>query len=93
MAQAGPPLSAWVGSLTRACRSGEYQPVGLSTTHLVRQAILGGAGLLECHLFIEAYASVVVRSLRERRAPDEELTGVRRLLGRLRNDVRAQPPT
>ena len=92
-AQAGPPLSAWTDSLTRACRSGEYQPVALSTAHLVRQATLGGATLLECHLFIETYANVLLRSLRERRAPDAEVNGVRRLLGRLRNDVLAQPPT
>ena len=91
-AQAGPPLSAWVGSLTAACRSGEYQPIRLSTAHLVRQAMLVGATLLECHLFIETFAGVAVRSLRERRAPDAELTGVRRVLGRLRNDVLAQPP-
>jgi diguanylate cyclase (GGDEF)-like protein/PAS domain S-box-containing protein/excisionase family DNA binding protein len=90
--QAEPPLSAWVGSLTAACRTGIYPPVALSTSHLVRQAMLGGATLLECHLFIEAHAGVVIRSLRERRADDAELSGVRRLLGRLRNDVLAQPP-
>jgi diguanylate cyclase (GGDEF)-like protein/PAS domain S-box-containing protein/excisionase family DNA binding protein len=92
-AQGGPPLSAWLDSLVAACRTGEYPPIGTSTARLVRQATLGGATLLECHLFIEAHASVVVRSLMERRAPEAEIAGVRRLLGRLRNDVLAQPPT
>ena len=92
-AQAGPPLSAWVDALTAACRSGDYLPVAASTARLVRQALLGGATLLECHLFIEAYAAVTSRSLMERRAPDEQVAGVRRVLARLRNDVLAQPPT
>ena len=55
--------------------------------------MLGGATLLECHLFIEALAGVIVRSLAERRAPEPELAGMRRLLGRLRNDVLSQPPS
>jgi excisionase family DNA binding protein len=92
-AQAGPPLSAWLGAMLAACRTGEYPPVGAATGRIVRQAMLGGATLLECHLFIEAYAGVAVRSLMERRAPEAEIAGIRRLLGRLRNDVLAQPPT
>jgi excisionase family DNA binding protein len=90
--QAGPPLSAWNAALRDACRSGAYAPLAAATAHLARQALLGGASVLECHLFIEAFAGVVVRSLVERRATDAEVAGTRRLLARLRNDVLAQPP-
>ena len=90
-AQAEPPLSAWVGSLTTACRSGTYQPVAASTAHLVRQAMLGGATLLECHLLIETVASVALRAMADRNAPEDEVAATRRLFARLRNDVLAAP--
>jgi excisionase family DNA binding protein len=90
--QATPPLSGWLDAAIAATAGGDFPPLSTATSRLVRQAMLGGATLLECHLFVEAFAGVLVRSLLERRAPEAEVAGVRRLLGRLRNDVLAQPP-
>jgi diguanylate cyclase (GGDEF)-like protein/excisionase family DNA binding protein len=91
-AQAAPPVAAWVEALVAAARAGEYEQAGAATARLVRQAVHGGATLLECHLFVEATGAVTIRSLAERRAPEAEVAAARRLFGRLRNDVLAQPP-
>jgi diguanylate cyclase (GGDEF)-like protein/excisionase family DNA binding protein len=80
----GEQLGHWSTALAGAARGADYDAALDATRRLVTQADLAGASLLERHTFLERYGDAVVRTLRERRAPREELVGTRRLFARLR---------
>jgi excisionase family DNA binding protein len=77
-------LGHWSAALAGAARRTDYDLALDATRRLVTQADLAGASLLERHTFLERYGEAVVRALRERHAPREELVGARRLFARLR---------
>jgi excisionase family DNA binding protein len=89
---AGEPLAAWSRALAQTLRA-PGAPEAPATTHvLLRQARLGGAALAERVAFLERCGELLVHQLGEEGADRAQLVGVRRLVGRLRQDALADVP-
>jgi len=73
----------WIGALSSAAATGNYEMLHQATSSLMRTAERGGASLLERHLALERFCETVVRALARRSCPREEIVAVRRLFAAL----------
>ena len=73
----------WIGALSSAAATANYEMLQEATTALMRTAERGGASLLERHLALERFCETVARALARRQCPREEIIAVRRLFAAL----------
>ena len=73
----------WIGALSSAAETANFEMLHQATSALMRDAAHGGASLLERHLALERFAEAAVRSLVRRSCPREEVAAVRRLFASL----------
>lgn len=73
----------WIGALSSAAATANYEMLHQATSALMRAAERGGASLLERHLALERFAETVTRALARRSCPREEIVAVRRLFAAL----------
>ena len=78
-AEARGVLANWLGAVAGAAAAGDPAAAGRATADLLRRATLGGAGLLERHVFLERVEGLTARALVERGAAHAEVTAARRL--------------
>jgi diguanylate cyclase (GGDEF)-like protein/PAS domain S-box-containing protein/excisionase family DNA binding protein len=69
----------WLGALSSAAITGNYEMAHEATSSLVRAAERGGASLLERHLALERFGETATRALARRASPREEIVEARRL--------------
>ncbi|MEA2184189.1 MAG: hypothetical protein QOF69_3374 [Solirubrobacteraceae bacterium] len=69
----------WIGSLSSAAATANYEMLHEATSALMRAAERTGASLLERHLALERFAEAATRALTRRRAAREEIVETRRL--------------
>ncbi len=69
----------WLGALSSAAATANYEMLHAATSALMRAAERGGASLLERHLAIERFCEAAARALARRSCPREEILAVRRL--------------
>jgi hypothetical protein len=69
----------WLGALSSATATGNYEMLHEATAALVRSAERGGASLLERHLALERFGETATRALARRSCPREEIVEARRL--------------
>jgi diguanylate cyclase (GGDEF)-like protein/PAS domain S-box-containing protein/excisionase family DNA binding protein len=69
----------WIGALSSAAATANYEMLHKATSALMRSAERGGASLLERHLALERFCETVARALARRACPRDELVAVRRL--------------
>jgi diguanylate cyclase (GGDEF)-like protein/PAS domain S-box-containing protein/excisionase family DNA binding protein len=73
----------WLGALSSAARTANYEMLLEATSALTRSAERGGASLLERHLALERFGETATRALARRSCPREEIVAVRRLFAAL----------
>ena len=73
----------WIGALSSAAATANYEMLHQATSALMRAAERGGASLLERHLALERFCETVARALARRSCPREEIIAVRRLFAAL----------
>ncbi|HEX8159099.1 MAG TPA: EAL domain-containing protein [Solirubrobacteraceae bacterium] len=73
----------WIGALSSAAATANYEMLNEATSTLMRAAERTGASLLERHLALERFAEAATRALARRRAPREEIVETRRLFASL----------
>ena len=73
----------WIGALSSAAATANYEMLHQATSALMRTAERGGASLLERHLALERFCETVTRALARRSCPREEIVAVRRLFAAL----------
>jgi diguanylate cyclase (GGDEF)-like protein/PAS domain S-box-containing protein/excisionase family DNA binding protein len=73
----------WIGALSSAAATANYEMLHRATSALMRAAERGGASLLERHLALERFCETVTRALARRSCPREEIVAVRRLFAAL----------
>ncbi len=73
----------WIGALSSAAATANYEMLHQATSALMRAAERGGASLLERHLALERFCETVTRALARRSCPREEIVAVRRLFAAL----------
>jgi diguanylate cyclase (GGDEF)-like protein/PAS domain S-box-containing protein/excisionase family DNA binding protein len=69
----------WIGALSSAAATANYEMLHEATSALMRAAARGGTSLLERHLALERFGEAVTRALTRRSCPREEIVAVRRL--------------
>lgn len=69
----------WIGALSSAAASANYEMLHEATSALMRAAEHGGTSLLERHLALEHFGEAATRALIRRSCPREEIVAVRRL--------------
>jgi excisionase family DNA binding protein len=69
----------WIGALSSAAATANYEMLHEATSALMRAAERGGTSLLERHLALERFGEAVTRALTRRSRPREEIVAVRRL--------------
>lgn len=73
----------WIGALSSAAATANFEMLHQATSALMRAAEHGGASLLERHLALERFGETVARALVRRSCPREEVVAVRRLFAAL----------
>jgi diguanylate cyclase (GGDEF)-like protein/PAS domain S-box-containing protein/excisionase family DNA binding protein len=73
----------WIGALSSAAATANYEMLHAATSALMRDAARGGASLLERHLALERFCETATRALARRSCPREEIVAVRRLFAAL----------
>ena len=73
----------WIGALSSAAATANYEMLHKATSALMRAAEQGGASLLERHLALERFCDTASRALARRACPREEIVAVRRLFASL----------
>ena len=73
----------WIGALSSAAATANYEMLHAATSALMRAAEQGGASLLERHLALERFCETATRALARRSCPREEMIAVRRLFAAL----------
>ncbi|MEY2515273.1 MAG: hypothetical protein QOJ89_2631, partial [bacterium] len=73
----------WIGALSSAAATANYEMLQKATSALMRAAAQGGASLLERHLALERFCDTASRALARRACPREEIVAVRRLFASL----------
>jgi diguanylate cyclase (GGDEF)-like protein/PAS domain S-box-containing protein/excisionase family DNA binding protein len=73
----------WIGALSSAAATANYEMLHAATSALMRDAERGGASLLERHLALERFCEMATRALTRRSCPREEIVAVRRLFAAL----------
>jgi diguanylate cyclase (GGDEF)-like protein/PAS domain S-box-containing protein/excisionase family DNA binding protein len=73
----------WIGALSSAAATANYEMLHAATSALMRDAERGGASLLERHLALERFCETATRALTRRSCPREEIVAVRRLFAAL----------
>ncbi len=73
----------WIGALSSAAVTANFEMLHQATSALMRAAERGGASLLERHLALERFCETVARALARRSCPREEIIAVRRLFAAL----------
>jgi len=73
----------WIGALSSAAATANYEMLHKATSALMRAAEQGGASLLERHLALERFCETASRALARRACPREEIVAVRRLFASL----------
>jgi excisionase family DNA binding protein len=73
----------WIGALSSAAATANYEMLHQATSALMRTAERAGASLLERHLALERFCETVARALVRRSCPREEIIAMRRLFAAL----------
>ena len=63
----------WIGALSSAAATANYEMLHAATSALMRAAERGGASLLERHLALERFCETATRALARRSCPREEI--------------------